>query len=87
MRINVSDDLGAKEPYPLLVDIQTGPSCLQIIMEVLMKLQTELPHDTAIPAVKKIKLTDKNMAMSFTRTMNNIKSKLLPRIPFTMMPK
>lgn len=52
-----------------------------------MKLQTEPPHDTAIPAVKKTKLTDKNMAISFTQTMNNIKSKLLPRIPFTMMPK
>lgn len=31
-----------------------------------MKLQTELPHDTAIPAVKKIKLTDKNLVIFYT---------------------
>lgn len=51
-----------------------------------MKLQTELPHDTAIPAVKKIKLTDKNLVIFYTNN-EQYKKYIMPRIPFTITPK
>ena len=49
MTAHIGEDVEKEEYFPILVGLQTGTTTLEINLDILRKLEIELPEDPTIP--------------------------------------